>query len=124
MYRDPRQLMGRLGRQGTPYNPTMFSTTERTESNVITTITINIKDGSLNLDKGSFAGDMAAAKEALQAFADGNEISFKSLGYGYGELMVNGEQHSINPYGIDVSMMLEFCNLDAVTLTTNAPTLK
>ena len=41
-----------------------------------------------------------------------NELTYQSLGRGYGSLSVNSVVHSITPYGIDISMMLQFCGIN------------
>lgn len=73
-------------------------------------------------DFGNFPGDVDAACEAIQAFADKaeNTISSKSHGGGYGEIIVNGKKHNYTPYGIDVPMMLKFCGLDANEFQTSS----
>ncbi|AWN73299.1 hypothetical protein LEAN103870_09495 [Legionella anisa] len=104
------QTEGRVGRKG------FFSKEEKkpVENN---TIHIKVKNTQLSIDKGHFEGSLGAAEEAIQFFADQNEITYKSLGHGYGILTVQGMNHHITPYGIDISMMLEFCNIDESKLT-------
>jgi len=75
-------------------------------------MSIKIKDNTINLDKGSFAGDVALAIKSIQAFCDQNTVTSASQGHGWGSLTVNGVKHAITPYGIDIAMMLKFCNLN------------
>jgi hypothetical protein len=82
---------------------------------------IKIKDSFLSIEQGSFDGDTDKAQEAIQAFVDLHEVTQKSGGHGYGTLTVDGTPHSITPYGIDISMMLAFCKIDASTLGVTVP---
>lgn len=113
MYRKLQQ-QGRIGRQEQSY--TLFSGEEKkpVQNNMIH---ITLKNNKLNIDKGHFEGSLEAAEEAIQSFADKNDITYESHGHGYGTLSINGIKHGITPYGIDVPMMLEFCSIDASTLT-------
>ncbi|QLZ67870.1 hypothetical protein FOLKNPGA_00644 [Legionella sp. PC1000] len=115
MYRKLEQLQERTARQGQGYAQ-FFSKEEKkpVEKNMIH---IKIKNTQLNINKGHFEGSLGAAEEAIQSFADQNEITYKSLGHGYGTLTVQGVNHQITPYGIDISMMLEYCNIDESELT-------
>ncbi|WP_454780224.1 hypothetical protein [Legionella sp. WA2022007384] len=107
-----QQLEGRSGRQEKGYR--RFFSEEPVQNN---NIQIAIKNTKLNIDKGNFDGRLEAAQEAIQAFADQNEIIYQSHGHGYGSLSVNSVAHSITPYGIDVSMMLQFCGINESELT-------
>ncbi len=66
----------------------------------------------LGIDKGEYTGDCEEAISKIKEFCLINTISIKSRGRGYGTLKINDIEHNINPYGIDISMMLEWCNID------------
>lgn len=78
---------------------------------------IRIKDDSLNIDKGYFTGNLKKAQKAIQAFVDKNIFTYESM-RDYGTLTINGIDHDITPYGVDVFMMLQFCNIDIKNLDT------
>lgn len=115
MYRKLQQIQGRVGSKETGY--TLFSSTEEKKPAAKEIIQITIKNTKLHINKGDFEGSFGTAEEAIQAFADNHQITYKSLGHGYGTLCVQGVEHSITPYGIDISMMLKFCGIDESTLT-------
>ncbi|QMT59283.1 hypothetical protein [Legionella sp. PC997] len=94
-----------------------FFSTEKKKKGECDRIQIKIENTHLNIDRGSFEGSIGAAEEAIQSFADHHEISYKSLGHGNATLIVQGMEHGITPYGIDISMMLKFCNIDESQLT-------
>lgn len=73
---------------------------------------------TLNIDQGNFSGDLEKARKAIQSFVDKNTFTYKSHGHGYGTLTVNGKDHHINPYGVDISMMFEFCGIDESEFTS------
>lgn len=110
MYRPSQQIEGRIARK--EYNPSFFSE----EKNKQNSVAIHIKNKKLNIQQGTFDGDLELAREAIQSFADTNELTYQSFGHGYGCLTVNGAQHHTNPYGIDMLMMLEFCGIDKSSL--------
>lgn len=63
----------------------------------------------INLEKGKFNGDVSKAMIYLQDFCSQAIAKSNSYGWGYGELIINGQKHSLTPYGIDIDMMLSFC---------------
>lgn len=71
---------------------------------------ITIADNNyLNIDLTNFTGDVDAAMTFVQDFCDTHKVSYKSYGHGYADLIIDGVTHDITPYGIDISMMIEFC---------------
>ena len=71
---------------------------------------------SINVEQGQFMGNTGRAQAAIQTFIDANNVYCDYHGRGYGTIYVNGVAHGTNPYGIDISTMLDLCNIDASTL--------
>jgi hypothetical protein len=80
-------------------------------SPVLERLKLKIANNSINLEKGDFTGNVSKAMAALQEFCNQNKVKYDSLGFGYGELYINDTLHEINPYGIDIEMMLRFCGM-------------
>ena len=73
-------------------------------------INFKFQDGnSINVEKQAFKGNLFNATSYIQNFCSNNNVTIRSLGHGYSVLKINGKEHSINPYGIDLKMMIEFC---------------
>ncbi|HTM63097.1 MAG TPA: hypothetical protein VL360_01195 [Gammaproteobacteria bacterium] len=73
------------------------------------TAIINANRSRLYLNFANFSGDEQAAVTFVQDFCNNHDVRCESYGHGYGELIVDGKSHDITPYGIDLTMMLEFC---------------
>jgi hypothetical protein len=56
-----------------------------------------------------FVGDYRRAVEFVSTFLKTNTFKVISYGRGFGKIIVNKEQHGLNPYGIDLNMMVGFC---------------
>lgn len=87
--------------------------------NANTTFSIKIKNNSINVTKGDFTGNIPSAIDFIQDFYKKKTVEIKSFGYGYGELKVDGKVHHINPYGIDLNMMISFCGGDPHNFNEN-----
>jgi hypothetical protein len=74
------------------------------------TIDLKIHGDTLNIDIGEYKGDISKAEKYLKEFCAKNKVEYSSRGHGGGTLTVNGENHRITPFGIDLDMMLKFCN--------------
>jgi hypothetical protein len=73
-------------------------------------INFKLQNGnSINVEKQNFKGNLFDATSYIQNYCNTNDVTMKSLGWGYGVLKINGKEHSINRYGIDLKMMIEFC---------------
>ena len=52
------------------------------------------------------------AIQNIQTFCNKNIVEVENLGHGYSILKINGKNYDITPFGIDVDMMLKFCELN------------
>jgi hypothetical protein len=83
---------------------------KRTISKLPQPLSVHLKNGeTINLEKGSFNGDVSKAMNYLQDFSSHAKMEIYSYGHGYGNLIINGQKHRITPYGIDIEMMLRLC---------------
>lgn len=75
-------------------------------------ISFDDKKNKIGIDRGTFTGDVDEALGAIRAFCANHRIKINSFGYGYADLIIEDETHSLNPYGVDIAMMLGFCGID------------
>ena len=116
MKKEEPLFSGLYAKNGKHFNLAFFLGMDNSDQMPHRTVKVIIKDSYLDLDIGSFNGDYEKAQEVLQSFANKNNISCQSLGFGCASLLVNGEQHLINPNELDISMMLQFCGINMSSL--------
>lgn len=87
---------------------------------------VDIKNDYLNIEHGSFTGDVKTALAFIKDFCSKNKVTYESYGHGYGKLTINDKtSHDVNPYGIDLEMMIRWSGKDsaafpAVTSSTSS----
>lgn len=70
---------------------------------------LRLQGGNIVLNKGKFRGNVFNAMTYLRDFCDNNNVTVESLGSDYFNLSINGVIHGLDPGGIDITMMLEYC---------------
>lgn len=75
-------------------------------------IAFDNKKNKIGIDKGTYNGDVDKALDAIRAFCANHRIKINSFGYGYADLIIEDKICQLTPYGVDITMMLEFCGID------------
>lgn len=76
---------------------------------------ISSKEGEkdwVGVDANAGQYDIEKATPVIEDFCVKNHIKVTSFEYGYGEILINDKLYHISPYGIDLKMMLEWCDQD------------
>jgi hypothetical protein len=92
----------------------LLSSTVGLSMNQEPNMSIKIPNNTLYLNRGTFKGNVVKAIQEIQTYCNINNVEIQSRGHGYATLIINEKNHSITPYGIDILMMLEFCNFESI----------